>query len=767
VKLCKKLVRAVAAAALSAAVTAACGGGKSTPSAASTTLPASSTTPSSVEAEGPTAPYTWVRDTKAALSLGGGPTTTISGVLPPSQGSLTWTIAGTSEAANGAPVAKVWTSTNATAWRATPLSGPNVASQAMSVVHWQTSTIVVGAVGSGGTERAAAWIAPSPSGPYVEVPVTDDQVGSSLIEVTGGSLGVFALGTSGGQIALWSSTNGLDWTSSDSFDDLVATSVDPHVDAVLAVGNNVYAAGSVVNGTETDAALWTSADGINWHRVESAQAAFGGPGDRSITGLAQLGSGLVAVGGIRTAGAWSPASWISPDGASWSQPSEAFPMGARPHEDVDGSIARAVSAVGTLQTTTQLFAVGGSSGAQRVWQSSNGVSWTEIPFPPGAAASADWQASLVGAEGATTVVADSDPGQPYVLTYGPGGWSEPSSNPHVFGTVEPVAQPVSLTTVGNHLTLVVDVDTPPQAIGESSTTRTVLITTDGRAWQSGAGGALTGPASLPPGATAAVRFKGRWVAVGRAAGADATSAATTNPSDLGVYWNSPDGVHWSDRGPLDTRPGIGPQDPTGVCVTAGFASQVVAVGSGDQFPAGQKDLAWASTDGTHWIPAEIDPPTLAGGSQEMTGCLTTASGLVAYGATTATSGNTTPALWKSQTGLRWARQDDGLGSGTASPLTYVAHSGSRWVAVAAQPAGAGMSASGLWLSQDGGSTWLPVDTLGSPWQVTGPAQLDLAGFTADGPVVIGTVDGRLAVWLGSATATPQLAPVTGVVPPTT
>jgi hypothetical protein len=78
-----------------------------------------------------------------------------------------------------------------------------------------------------------------------------------------------------------------------------------------------------------------------------------------------------------------------------------------------------------------------------------------------------------------------------------------------------------------------------------------------------------------------------------------------------------------------------------------------------------------------------------------------------------------------------------------------------------------MSASGLWLSQDGGSTWLPVDTLGSPWQVTGPAQLDLAGFTADGPVVIGTVDGRLAVWLGSATATPQLAPVTGVVPPTT
>jgi hypothetical protein len=759
----RNFLRAVAFAALGAAVTASCGGGKNPPSAASTTLPATSTTPTSVEAQGPTAPYTWVRDTKAALSLGGGPTTTISGVLPPTPGSPTWIVAGTSEAANGGSIAKVWTSTNATAWTETPLSAPNVASQAMSAVQWNTSTIVVGAVGPGGTERAAAWIASSPTGPYAQAPVTGNQAGSSLIEVTGGSLGMFALGTSGGQIALWSSTNGLDWTPSDSFDDLIATSVDPHVDAVLAVGNNVYAAGSVSNGTETDAALWTSADGINWHRVESAQAAFGGPGMRSITGLAQLGSGLVAVGGIRTAGAWSPASWISPDGASWSQPSEAFPMGARPHEDVDGSIARAVSAVGTLQTTTQLLAVGGSSGAQRVWQSSNGLSWSEIPLPLGAAASADWQASLVGTEGATTVVADSDPGQPYVLTYGPGGWGEPSSNAHVFGAVEPVAQPVSLTAAGNKLTLVVDVDTPPQAIGESSTTRTVLITTDGSTW--GAASALTGPASLPSGASAAVRFKGRWVAVGQAAGADATSAATDNPSDLAVYWNSPDGVHWSDRGPLDTRPGIGPQDPTGVCVTPGSATQVVAVGSGDQFPAGQEALAWASTDGTHWIRAEIDPPTLTGGSQEMTGCLTTASGLVAYGGTTASSGITTPALWKSQTGLRWARQEDGLGSGTASPLTYVAHSGSRWVAVAAQPAGVGMSASGLWLSQDGGSTWLPVDTLGSPWQVTGTAQLDLAGFAADGPVVIGTVDGRLAVWLGTPAATPQLTPVDGVEPP--
>ncbi len=746
-----QLLRTLGPATLVAALLAACGGHSSPPSAVPTTLPAPSTTPSSLATDGPTAPYTWARDLDATLTLGGGPTTTISGILPPGQGTSEWTIAGTREAADGTPTATVWTSTNGIAWSAALLTSPKTPSAATSAVEWHTSIVIVGAVGSGATEQAAAWIAPAPGGPYTEVPVPGTPGGSSILAVTAGSLGLFALGSSDGQIAMWSSTNGQNWASSNHFDDLIATSVDPRVNAVLAVGNNVYAAGSVTNGTETDAALWASGDGINWHRVGSAQAAFGGPGDRSIMGLAQLGTGMVAVGGIRTGGAWSPASWISPDGASWSQPSEAFPMVARPDADVDGSVARTVSASASPAGTTLLVAVGGGSGAQRAWQSENGVGWTEVPLPPGAAASEDWQASLVGTAGTTTVIADSNPGQPNVLTDGPGGWSEPSINPAVFGAVQPVARPMSLTSTGGRLTLVVDVETPAQVLGGSATATAVVVSTDGRTWISATEGALSRPAALPPGASAAVRFRGRWVAVGRAAPVGATSAIVANPANLGVSWTSTDGIHWTDHGPLDSRPGVTPQTPSGLCVTPGPTGRVVAVGSGYQFPGGPDALSWASADGVHWSPAAIDPPILAGGSQEMTGCMTTVNGLVAYGATTGSTGASVPVLWDSQTGSQWTRQDDIPGTVAASPLTSVASSGSTWIAVAAgQPAVTGRSGSGLWLSQDGGSAWTAVDTQESPWQESGPAQLDLAAFTATGPVVVGTIAGRLAIWTGTA-----------------
>ncbi len=746
-----QFLRTLVATALAAALMAACGG-HSAPSAIPTTLPATSTAPSSVPAQGPTTPFTWARDLDATLTLGGGPTTTISGILPPGQETPDWTITGTLEAADGTPTATVWTSVNGITWSATRLSPPGAESTATSAVEWHSSTVIVGSVGSGASEHAAAWIGSAPGGPYTEVPVLGTQGASKMLDVTAGSLGLFAVGSSDGQIAMWSSTNGQEWAASDDFDDLIASSVDPRVNAVLAVGNNVYTAGSVTNGTETDAALWASGDGINWHRVSSAQAAFGGPGDRSITGLAQLGTGVVAVGGIRTGGAWSPASWISPDGASWSQPSEAFPMDARPHPDVDGAVARAVSVSGSLAGATQLVAVGGGSGAQRLWQSDNGVLWAEVPLPPSAAASDDWQANLVGTGGTTTVIADGNPGQPNVLTDGPGGWSQPSVNPAVFGAVQPVARPVSLTSTGGRLTLVVDVETPAQVLGMSATSLTVVVATDGRTWSPADGSVPSRPASLPPGASAAIRFRGRWLAVGSAPPDGATSATAANPADLGVSWTSADGIHWIEHGPLDSRPGVATQTPSGFCVTSGPASRAVVVGSGHQFPAGTDALSWVSADGVHWSRSAIDPAVMAGGSQEMTGCSETVDGLLAYGATTSSTGASVPALWESQTGLQWTRHN-APGSASASTITSVARAGSTWLAVVAGPSGgAGPSGSGLWLSQDGGSAWTAVDTQASPWEVSGATQLYLAAFTASGPVVVGTVAGRLAVWSGTATS---------------
>ncbi len=710
----------------------------------------SSTTPAGAS----DSPYQWTRQADSALSLGGGPTATISGVLAPSQGSQTWTLTGSQEMADGATVATVWSSTTTSTWIPTALTSRSTQSQAASAAEWRTSTVVVGTVGSGSQERAAAWVSRA-GAPYIAVPVPSGSTPSSMQTVTAGSLGLFAIGSVRGKPALWSSTNGLRWSMSSQFGDLTAGSVDPVVDTVLATNTSVYAAGSVANGTQTDAALWASGDGINWRRVPEAQAVFGGPGWRIITGLASLGTGLVAVGGVQTGPDWSPASWISPDGVSWSQPSEDFPLDARPQASGGGAIVRAVSSVATLPgTTAELMAVGGGSSAQRLWQSDNGVSWSEVRLPPGAAASADWRATAVGTTGTTTVVADSHPGQPYVLTYGPGGWGEPSSDPRVFGPVQTVARPVALAGAAGGLTMRVDLDTPPQSLGGRSVERTVFLSTDGSTWSTEpAANPALGPPSLPPGGSAAIRFGDEWVAVGEASLSPASSAASANPSGLAQSWTSVDGIHWVSHGPLDAAAGITPERPGGLCVRGGSDPALVAVGS-----TYQTSVAWLSTNGAHWVRAAIDGPPLPGGSQEMSGCIATASGLVAYGDTTSPSGARLPAIWRSVDGAQWTREDAvGFVAGATTPLTTVAHSGSTWLALASGPATPAEPAiSQLWLSQDGGLTWLLMDTSESSWQSAGTARLEVAGFEDGLPVVAGTVAGQLAVWIGSPA--PQIQP---------
>ena len=637
---------------------------------------------------------------------------------------------------------------------------------------------------------------------------------ASMGLVTAGPLGLFAVGGTNGKIAFWSSTDGTHWTEAVNAEKIVSASVDPRINALLAEGDVVYAAGSAQAGGSTEAALWMSGDGINWHRVDSAQAVFGGEGDRVITALAPLGTGLVAVGGIDGGSGWSPVSWISPNGASWSQPSASFPMSPRPGAGLTGTLVRAVSAWTSTSGATELVAVGGSSTAQRLWDSSDGLVWSEVPLPAAAARSTDWRATLVASMEGTTVVADGDPGQPHVLVEGPNGWTQPSANPAVFGSVQPMAWPRSLAKVGDQLELTVELYRPAQAIGAATTTLSVLTSDDGRTWAPAAGppaaarlsGARTGsepslasarpgravstaatvvstfPPALPSGATAEVKFGSEWVAVGQAGSTPAVSASSPNPTGMAVAWTSADGSIWSPRGALDRAPGTSFELPQGVCSGRGARSvpSLAAVGAGDLAGGGYGPLAWTSTDGVLWRKATVTPPAAAGSEGEMAGCLSTPSGFVAYGQATGPAG-VVPALWTSATGSSWTeRTVSAFAPGTAAPLTDLAIDGSRWLAVAGVPAvssesldageplgaGPGLAAAsgldgssgvgapsgiGLWMSTDGGNTWRVVRPTGPAWTGVDPAA-GVAAFAGSDPVIAGSVDGRVAVWVGAPVA---------------
>jgi hypothetical protein len=693
-------------------------------------------------------PYGWIRAASPALAVGGGASSTLAAVLAPA-GSAGWIVAGTRLAADGSSTANVWTSRDGTSWRSTPLTGPQVDSEANAATTWNTATVVVGSVGRGNDSRAAVWIAAARGAPFVQVASGALSVGqSAMTSVAGGPLGLFAAGSADGHVAMWYSTNGQRWTSLQAADRVIAAATDPHIDALL-VGTqgSVFAAGWERSGSSIVGALWSSGDGLNWHSVSSAHAAFAGIGDYVITGLAPFGTGFVAVGGSRIGSHWTPASWISPNGDSWSEPSAQFAMGARSQPDGSDAVVRDITAVQTGIHSATLTAVGGGPTAQRTWTSTDGLHWAELPLPPGAAAAVDWSASRVAVAGSISVVADSDPGQPHLLVRGARGWLEPSANPATFGTVQAVARPAGLVSSPAGLLLAVQVDHFPQVLGPSNSSIALFTSADATTWTPVASGDSFAGSRLE--AVAALR-----------AGFVAVGWTRAGAQEWATVWTSPNGVSWSAGARLDPRP-VGASDlANGVCVDGAL---IAVVGSVSQRGGAASARAWVSSDGVRWAVVSLGPPTVIGTSTAMAGCAATPTGpgsfrVNVFGAVSGPGGNPGPAYWTAARITAWTRQTGTpFGASFPFPTRDVARQTTSWLAAGGEngaelpPGAPGTTIAGqpgLWRSVDGGANWQRLDTSGAPWLGATPAQIDRVAWLGSAPVVAGAIDGRLAVWTG-------------------
>ncbi len=161
----------------------------------------------------------------------------------------------------------------------------------------------------------------------LDEPVSDSPDSQQLHSVTAGGPGLVAVGdhlsdSRGWDAAVWLSPDGYTWTR---IEDQVAFS-GPQQDeglAVVAGGPGLVAVGwATGDDGATDAAVWVSADGYAWTRIED-EVVFGGPGGQDISSVVVGGPGLVAVGGEQPADAedWDTRAvvWVSADGYTWTR----------------------------------------------------------------------------------------------------------------------------------------------------------------------------------------------------------------------------------------------------------------------------------------------------------------------------------------------------------------------------------------------------------------------------------------------------------------
>jgi hypothetical protein len=564
-------------------------------------------------------------------------------------------------------------------------------------------------------------------------------LGYPAARLAGGPGGWLAVGPQ----AIWTSPNGLSWT-------LAAT----HGITPMRPGDGMWvmnstssgflAAGvAATSGSQTQAVLWTSPDGLTWQRHTAAQLGLAGPGEtvQSISYITARGSDTLISGQVSRDGASYAGLWLSTDGgAAWTRVTVPADHGAgsaitglafdsagllavRPGRSANGSPdavayfspngaawqyagtigASAGWTPGLVKGSDYGFVVAGTSGTgQLVAYTATGAGTNWRPTASLGRAS---QESVVGATAASadTIVAVGYTGQaqagqqPVFLEATAAGRVQPVALASLPGGSIPELAVNGLAVAAGQQIAVGSADGYPavwrRAAGGSWALLTSLPQVSGNAGLT----ALTGVAHGPAG----------WLAVG-----------TPGP----VVMTSADGTSWTSA----AGSGSITADLAGVAAVATAAGPHGYVIVGKLVAPGGACVAdvWFSPDLKSWTRAhDVNDAT---GSSQVLAVAAGAAGFVSVG-----SHDGKPAVWTTANGTSWTTIVLPVPAGASSAvLQQVAISGDRVVAAgqASSPAGTVPIAE---LSLDGGLTWqqAPISTPGQGTTFTaltaGPG-----GFTA-------------------------------------
>jgi hypothetical protein len=283
----------------------------------------------------------------------------------------------------------VWVSTDGLTFTAVPdesdaLGG--LGDQDMhAVVAGGPGLVAVGTDGRGPDESAAVWV--SADGVVWERVRHDEGVFGGpgdqvMFAVAAAGPGLVAVGTDWGDeastAAVWVSADGYAWIRIEHDETVFGGESHQVMSAVTAGGSGVVAAGYDDSGPDKDVAVWISADGYAWERVPHDEGVFGGGDDQEIQQVVAGGPGLVAIGQQQEAEGWvsgldtDPAVWVSADGVAW----ERIPDSGNSFVGLERRTMSAVVPVGT-----GVVAVGWDERGRDavVWASADGYDWERVP----------------------------------------------------------------------------------------------------------------------------------------------------------------------------------------------------------------------------------------------------------------------------------------------------------------------------------------------------------------------------------------------------
>lgn len=208
--------------------------------------------------------------------------------------------------------------------------------------------------------------------------------------------------------AVWTSPDGLDWVRASDPDDALAGDGSQRIHDVTPGGPGLVAVGDtrlVTDQGTRDAEIWVSTDGDVWERVDNGQAGLAGEGDQ-LANVIRAGQDILVAAGFNSGGGTGTdaAVWTSADGVTWEQVGDRESLGGEFDQQIHGLTPIGtgwVAAGWTYRTENDRNAA--------IWASEDGRAWILIDDPAAQVGGSDWQQiEAVAASGTTAIAVGMD-----------------------------------------------------------------------------------------------------------------------------------------------------------------------------------------------------------------------------------------------------------------------------------------------------------------------------------------------------------------------